>query len=70
MTTTTTTVIIPGRAPMAGIPGTKDANWVRTTYGSEINLSSYTAEERNEGSVHIVEFKPRTGTKGVLAAAA
>lgn len=61
---TTTTVIVPGRQPMSGIPGVRNESWVRNTYGAELNLTNLQATERDENGVHIVEFKPRTGTKG------
>ncbi len=59
-----TTVIVPGRQPLTGIPGEKNEAYIRGIYSAELNLTGLAAEERNEGDVHIVEFKPRSGTKG------
>lgn len=64
MAATSTTVIVPGRSNISGIPGVKTEAEIRAMYGSELNLSSLQATEYDEGSVHFVEFKPRTGTKG------
>ena len=65
----TTTVIVPGRAPVTGIPGSRNEGYIRSIYGADLNLSGLSAEERDEGDVHIVEFKARSGTKGLSLAA-
>ena len=60
----TTTVIVPGRQPLTGIPGVRNEAYIRSVYSADLNLTGLVAEERDEGDVHIVEFKPRSGTKG------
>ena len=70
MSSSTTTVIVPGRAPLSGIPGRKTESQIRAMYSQELGLSNYQATERDENGVHIVEFQPRTGTKGYNALAA
>lgn len=65
----TTTVIVPGRHPVTGIPGVKNEAYIRGVYTQDLNLTGLVAEERDEGDVHIVEFKQRSGTKGYLLAA-
>lgn len=66
----TTTVLIPGRAPITGIPGSLTASQVINMYGSEITgLRNMESTTRTEGDTTIIEFRQRTGTKGKEGAA-
>lgn len=52
-----------------GLPGDWSADSIKRNYAAQISgLSNMVAEERIEnrvdGSVRIITFKPRTGTKG------
>jgi len=61
----TTTVNIPGRAPITNIPGTKTPAQIISMYGSEITaLRTMDHCVNTQGNVTTIDFRHRTGTKG------
>lgn len=61
----TTTVLIPGRSAITGIPGQKTVSEIVSMYGSEIpSLRNMDGSAVTNGNSTTVEFRHRTGTKG------
>lgn len=65
MSQQTTTVLIPGRSAITGIPGSKTVQQIISMYGSEIpSLRNMDGSVEVVGDETRVSFRHRTGTKG------